>query len=330
MKTIADQITICGKTLKNRIVFLPCVTFSFHGDGDDYFGSQHIEHYTQIAEGGAGIVFVQGTNAIGAASGTDQWTKGSCQTLKKIVDVIHANGALAFIQFSWGGDTKTDINVLSTAEIEQKQNELLQAALISGDLGFDGVEFHFGHTLLMCKLLDAETNHRSDRFGDGIEGRARILTEIIPEIKAKHGDDLILSVRMGAYLPDLETGLETARYLEKSGINLLNITFTMVQPEPAPGDFPLSDMAYAGWLVKQAVGIPVIGVGMITTQEKAETLIENEYADLAGVARGVLADPAFPGKILASKPVYECAGCKQCMWRIDHTKCPARLKAYAK
>ena len=336
MAKLSDLITICGKTAKNRIVFLPCVTFSFRGDGDDYFGRQHLDHYTRAAEGGAGIVYVQGTNALGIHSGSKpsaslegpgQWTAGSRRMLGRIADAIHANNALAFIQLSWGGDRETDLNALTTGEIEQKQRCLLDAALAIGELGFDGFDFHFGHTFLLCKMIDAESNKRTDRFGGSLESRARVITEIIPEIKSKNGRGFILGVRMGAYLPDLETGLATARYLEQSGVDMLNITFSMTPPLPAPADFPLSDMAYGGSLIKRAVSIPVIGVGRTTTQEKAETLISNNYADLAGVARGILADPAFPGKVLSGEPVFECAGCSQCLWYIDHTRCPARVRA---
>ena len=336
MTKLSDPITICGRTAKNRIVFLPCVTFSFRGDGDDYFGAQHLDHYTKAAEGGAGIVYVQGTNALGiqsdlkpsaALEGSGQWTPGSRRMLSRIADVIHSNGALAFIQLSWGGDRETDLNALTTGEIEQKQKCLLDAALLAGELGFDGIEFHYGHAFLLCKTIDSKANQRTDRFGGSIEARASLITEIIPEIKSKFGKSFIICFRMGAYLPDLETGLATARYLESSGADMFNITYSMAAPLPAPADFPLSDMAYGGSLVKPAVNVPVIGVGGTTTQEKAEALVSGNLTDMAGVARGILADPAFPRKILSGEPVNECVGCAKCFWYTDHTKCPARAGA---
>ncbi|MDR2486785.1 MAG: NADH:flavin oxidoreductase [Clostridiales Family XIII bacterium] len=327
MASISDNLSLCGRTLKNRIVFLPCVTFSFRGDGEDYFGGQHLEHYRQMAEGGAGIVYVQGTDAQGWLSETGQWTPGSKRTLEKVTAAIHENGALAMIQLSWGGDTVTDLNAMTADALAAKQQELLSAALGIGELGFDGFEFHFGHTFLLCKTLDAEANQRTDRFGGSLENRMHVLTDILPEIRSKNGAGFILSVRMGAYLPDLENGRATARALEAAGIDVLNITMSMVPPKPAPEGFPLSDMVYGGWLMKQAVTIPVIGVGGLTDRAKLDTLIEDGYADLAGVAHSILADPAFPRKVLAREPFYACAGCPECFWYTDHTKCPARVKA---
>ena len=332
---LSDPITILNKQIKNRIVFLPCYTFSFRGEGTDFFGSRHLEHYKQAAEGGAGIVYVQGTSVAGVRGdvrpvadqeGAGQWTSGSQNTLRKIVDQIHKNNALAFIQLAWGGDRVTDLNALTTDEIEKRQQDLLAAAILVGELGFDGAEFHFGHGFLLCKIIEAEANKRTDRFGGTLENRVRVLSEILPKIKSANGGDFIIAARMGAYLPNLETGIATARYLEEQGVDLLNISYSMVQPLPAPADFPLSDMAYGGWQIKQAVGIPVIGVGGITSQSKAETLLSNEFADFAGVARGILADPAFPKKIMAGERPNECAGCAECFWRTDHTKCPARMR----
>jgi 2,4-dienoyl-CoA reductase-like NADH-dependent reductase (Old Yellow Enzyme family) len=324
MAHISDTLDIRGKTAKNRLAFLPCVTFSFHGDGDDYFGGQHLEHYTRAARGGAGIVYVQGTGSQGAIDGTGQWTHGSRAALEKIASAIRENGALAMIQLSWGGDRETDLNALTTDELLFRQKELLTAAKHVGELGFDGLEFHFGHGFLLCKLFDEDANRRTDRFGGSLERRVSVITDIIPEIREKNGDGFILAARMGAYLPTLENGLDTARLLEKSGIDMLNITFSIAPPPEAPDGFPLSGMAYGGYLVKQAVTIPVIGVGGITDGEAAQTLVSNGYADIAGVARGILADPDFPRKVLSGEPIHKCLSCRECKWFTDHNKCPAR------
>jgi 2,4-dienoyl-CoA reductase-like NADH-dependent reductase (Old Yellow Enzyme family) len=331
MTKISDKLTVRGREIKNRIAFLPVVTFSFkgdtpadYGDGEDYFGSQHLAHYTAISEGGAGIVYVQGTDAHGALSETGQWTPGSKETLTKIADVIHKNGALAMIQLSWGGDRVTDLNALSTEELLLKQQELLTAAITVGELGFDGLEFHFGHTFLLCKMFDAEANKRTDRFGGSVEKRASIITDIIPTIRQMNGEGFILAVRMGPQLPTFDIALETARYLESAGIDLLNITHSMEPPMEAPEGFPLSGMAYGGSLVKQGVSIPVIGVGGIRTREDADLLLDQGYADIVGVARAILADYDWPSKVLAGEPVHKCIGCKDCFWFSDDTKCPAK------
>jgi 2,4-dienoyl-CoA reductase-like NADH-dependent reductase (Old Yellow Enzyme family) len=46
--------------------------------------------------------------------------------------------------------------------------------------------------------------------------------------------------------------------------------------------------------VKQAVGIPVVAVGLITEFEQAEAIIATGDADLVGIARTLLYDPRWP------------------------------------
>ena len=46
--------------------------------------------------------------------------------------------------------------------------------------------------------------------------------------------------------------------------------------------------------VKQAVGIPVIAVGLITEPEQAETIVRSGDADCVALARAMLYDPRWP------------------------------------
>jgi 2,4-dienoyl-CoA reductase-like NADH-dependent reductase (Old Yellow Enzyme family) len=130
---------------------------------------------------------------------------------------------------------------------------------------------------------------------------------------------------MGLDIPAAENGIETARLLETAGIDLLDITFGMEPPQgPVPEDFPLSPIAYSGYRIHRAVNIPVIGVGGLNTGEKVRTLIEGDYADLAGAAKASLADYDFARKVIAGEAVKQCVACKECFWFTDHTMCPAR------
>ncbi|MDR0851695.1 MAG: NADH:flavin oxidoreductase [Clostridiales Family XIII bacterium] len=327
MAKLSDSMMIRGNLIKNRIAMLPVVTFSFHGDGNDYFGRQHVEHYTKIAAGGAGIVCVQGTSALGAKKREGQLTPGSCETLREIAKIIKSYGAAAMIQLSWGGDPVTDLNALTTNEFAEKQNELLVGALLMHELGFDGVEFHFGHTFLLCKTIDAVQNRRADRFGGSPEKRVSVLTDILPYIRAHTPETFFVAVRMGAFYPNLEDGIAAAQAFEAAGVDLFDITFGMERPkEPAPESFPLSALAYSGYLIRQHVRVPVVGVGGLDTAEKAESLIENEYADIAGAAKAHLADYDFANKILSGNPLQVCMHCSKCFWYTDHTRCPSHKK----
>lgn len=323
MVKLQEPITIKSIEFKNRIAMLPMVTFSLHGDNGSYYGSRHIEHYTERAKGGAGLVIVQATNIFGASTSTEMWSPDNAAALKEIAANVHSYGAAIMIQLAAYGDT--NINQLSTAQIYEMQAEMKQAAVNACDLGFDGVEFHFAHGFTFCKFLDASYSHRSDEFGGSVGNRAKILTDILPDIRDNTQSSFIISVRMGEYLPESRDGIETAQIFEKAGIDMLNISYGMQPPvHPGPNNFKCSPMTYSGCKIKREVRIPVIAVNEIRTEEQVRFLMENDYADFAGIGRGMLADAAFANHVMNSEPVNKCFGCKNCFWFTDHTKCPAK------
>lgn len=322
MAKLQEPLTIRGNTIKNRIVMEPMVTFSFHGDNGSFFGNQHVEHYTARAKGGAGLIFIQATAVFGAASSTQKWSEDNIRVLKQIADHCHQHGAVVMMQLACGD---LDINALTTSEIHSMQQDMTQAAVTACALGFDGAEFHFAHGYTLCKFLDASYNQRTDGYGGTVDNRAGILLEILPEIRKKTHGNYILSVRMGEYQPECRDGIAAAKVFEKAGIDILNISFGMKRPtQPVPEGFLCSSVTYSGCEIKKEVGIPVIAVNEIRTEEQVRFLIENEYVDLAGIGKGMLTDPEFANHVLRSEPVNMCRSCKNCFWFTDHTKCPAR------
>jgi NADPH2 dehydrogenase len=52
--------------------------------------------------------------------------------------------------------------------------------------------------------------------------------------------------------------------------------------------------------VKEAAGVPVIGVGGITTAKEADSIIRSGKVDLVAVGRAMLTDPEWASKAVAS------------------------------
>ncbi len=323
MAKLHDALIIKGNSIKNRIVMEPMFTFSFRGDDGHFYGQQHIDHYEDRAKGGAGLIILQATQCFGATDGTDQWTDYDKRILKTIAQKCHNFGAAVMMQLACGD---TDTNTLTTDAVRGMQQEMTKAAVTAYELGYDGAEFHFAHGFTLCKFVDAKYNKRTDEFGGTAENRAKVLTDILPEIKAKTGDKFIIGVRTGEFLPESKDGFEIAGILEQAGIDLLNISFGMNFPvDPVPEGFICSPMAYSGCRMKQAVeNIPVIAAGALRTEEQVRFLIGHDYVDLAGIGTAFLADPAFASHIMNSAPANRCYGCERCAWFTDHSKCPAR------
>lgn len=323
---LQDPLVIRGNTIRNRIVMEPMMTFSFHGDNGFFYGTQHLEHYTARAEGGAGLIILQDTAVFGAADTTEKWSAGNTKVLRQIAESCHEHGAAVMMQLACGN---VEINDLTLSDIHAMQRDMVQAAVTACRLGFNGAEFHFAHGFTLCKFLDAAYNRRTDAYGGDAERRAAILTEILPEIREKTGEYFILGVRMGEYQPESSDGAAAAKVFERAGIDLLNISFGMKPPAgPVPSGFPCSVMTWSGCRIRKEVHIPVIVVNEIRTAEQAEYLVEQDYADFVGIGRAMLTDPDFAGHVLNGEPVNPCHGCRNCRWFTDHTKCPG-LKAYA-
>lgn len=329
MAKLADDIMIRGNRVKNRIAMAPMVTFSFRGDNGSYYGRQHIEHYTDRAKGGAGLIILQATRVLGAAQATDMWSADNRRVLRQIAGNCHDYGAVVMMQLSCGD---MDINQLSIDDIQAMQADMKQAALAACDMGFDGVEYHFAHGYTLCKFIDASYNQRTDCYGGNALNRTRILADLLPDIRSSVHDRFIVSVRMGAYLPESRQGIETARAFESAGVDLLHISFGMKPPAtPVPDGFICSPTTYSGYIIKKEVHIPVIAVNEIRTAEQVRFLLDNDYADVVAIGRGMFTDPAFANHVLQGEPVNKCFGCggtiPDCRWFTDHTLCPGnRLK----
>jgi N-ethylmaleimide reductase len=132
---------------------------------------------------------------------------------RKVVDAVHARGGIIFLQlwhvgrvshssFQPGGvlpvsasavpissEWKTSTadgkvteyetpRALETGEIPGIVDAFRQAAKNALTAGFDGVEIHGANGYLLEQFLQSRSNQRTDRYGGGIENRARLLLEI--------------------------------------------------------------------------------------------------------------------------------------------------------
>lgn len=320
MPTLSDPLLIRGNRLKNRLVMPPMVPFSLKGDNGEYYGRQHVEHYADRARGGAAMIIVQATSVFGAASSTEEWTLGSQDALREIACHCRAHDVIAVMQLSCDD---LDVNTLFGRQLTAMQSEMRHAAVRAHELGFHGVEFHCAHGYTLCRFLDAAHNRRRDAFGGTVENRLRIVTDVLPEIRAETPDAFFVGVRMGEYQPGTEDGLEAARVFDAAGVDFFDISYGMEPPPdvlPFPG-YPASATTYSAYRIKQATDKPVIAVTEIRDGRTARYLVGEGYADLAAVGRGMLADAEFANHVLSNRPVRRCRGCRECFWFTDHTRC---------
>jgi NADPH2 dehydrogenase len=236
MSNLSDEIIIRGKKIKNRIVMAPLVCFDFKGDNGSMYGKQHVDHYTERAKGGTGLIIIQATPIWGAAKQLGFWSDEQMKPLETIAQNCHSYGSAIMMQLHCQGDVKT--NELTVEQIHYMQADCVAAAISAKESGFDGVEFHCVHGFTLCKYFDPIFNQRKDSYGGALPNRVRIIAEIITQSREAVGEDFILSVRMGGNVPDVAGAIEVAKALEDVGIDLLHISSGMKEPTNAvPADF---------------------------------------------------------------------------------------------
>ena len=102
--------------------------------------------------------------------------------------VTAAEGAKMMEPFV-GPDSKLFYKVLDHDDIASVIDDFAAAVVRAREAGVDGCELHAGHGYLIDSFLSPAKNHRTDEYGGPIEHRARLLVEMLREIRSRVGDD---------------------------------------------------------------------------------------------------------------------------------------------
>ena len=327
--------------LKNRIIRNSMGTYLCNPDCSVTLNN--IKAAAEAAEGGPGLVFMDNGIIIdirhmGLNLSSDVHISG----LSLVADAIKSHGAAAGMQLSHpgrdggfvGGD---DVAAASRMQVEewyqmgaQVPRELTieeihglveaygDAAVRAMRAGFDIVEIMAAGGCLPTNFLSPHDNRRTDMYGGDLKGRARFLIEAVRNIRKKVGPAFPLSVKIAVddFEEDsirTEESIEVAKMLEAEGVNMLNcVCGTHATTYTQTGFYPEGIYVPYAEKIKNAVNIPVLVTGNIQTPEFAEKIIAEGKADFIGLARQVLADPAWAKKAKEGHP-EEIVPCIRCM-----------------
>jgi 2,4-dienoyl-CoA reductase-like NADH-dependent reductase (Old Yellow Enzyme family) len=164
-------------------------------------------------------------------------------------------------------------------------------------LGFDLIELHSAHGYLLSSFLSPLANKRCDRYGGSLENRMRFPLEVFEAVRAVWPECKPLGVRCNGtdwheqgITP--EEAIAYAQALHARGCDFVDVS----SGGNAPARIPLEPGYQVGLAqrVRETVGIPVIGVGLIRDPLHAERIVANGQADMIGIGRGMLNDPRWP------------------------------------
>lgn len=300
--------------LKNRIVMPPMCMYRAGNDG--IVTEWHMLHYGTRAVGQVGLIIVEATGIEprGRISNRDLgiWEDGHISGLKKLVEIVHAQGAKVAIQLAHAGrksEVQDTIPVapsalafneeykmpaeLSTEEIQEVIAKFSAAARRAVQAGFDAIEIHGAHGYLINQFLSPLTNLREDEYGGSPENRVRFLDEVLEAIHAVIPERMPVIVRVSAeeYHQDGNGTQDIAAMLKlvkHRGIDLVNVSSGAV--------IPVVPRAYAGYQIpfalkiKEMTDLPVLGGGLITEAAQAMQVAKTGV-DLVYLGRELLRNP---------------------------------------
>ena len=189
-------------------------------------------------------------------------------------------------------------------EIEEVIHDFSEAARRAYEAGFDAIEIHGAHAVLLNQFLSPLTNRRDDEYGGPLENRARLPLRVIDGIRKELGEKYPILYRIGVedMLPGgltLEDGVRAAKMIADAGADIVDVSGGLcghIHPEnKGPGFFVPQATA-----VKKAVDVPVVGVGGIKTPEQADEIIRSGKVDLVAVGRAILNDRNWALKAVES------------------------------
>lgn len=318
--------------VRNRIVMPPMVTFLANEGGA--VSQRMIDYYVERARGGVGLIIIESAYVLEEDRDFGRLGIENPQLqvgLSELAESIQEQGAKAFLQLNHRGSVLSirkgkGPDELSLEEIERIIEAFSMAALRAQTAGFDGVEIHGANVYLITQFLSPLTNHRSDRYGQGLEGRLKFPADILLRVRKKVGDDFPVTFRMVAHQYTdgglvLEDAKVIARRLEEAGANALHV----VAGSPSAPYWHTPPMAVPRGChvqlaadIKKVVCIPVIAVGRINDPFLANEILEDGKADLISMGRALIADPYLPLKAKERRleDIRRCVACNYCRKRI--------------
>jgi 2,4-dienoyl-CoA reductase-like NADH-dependent reductase (Old Yellow Enzyme family) len=202
-------------------------------------------------------------------------------------------------------------HALSVSEVRDIVGQFAATAKMALEAGFKIAEIHGAHGYLGHSFLSPLSNQRNDVYGGELEGRSRFLMEVVEAVRGVWPSELPLWVRLSCVdwapggLTIEDTVAVTKRLAATGMVDLIDCSSGGVaHDQKIPSLYPGYQVPFADAIRSQA-GIATGAVGMITEPTHAAEIVANGRADVVLLARGLLADPAWPiraAKALGVKP----------------------------
>jgi 2,4-dienoyl-CoA reductase-like NADH-dependent reductase (Old Yellow Enzyme family) len=345
-KVLFSPVSLGPVELRNRVVATSHQTslVQDHLPTDDL-----VAYHAARAAGGVGAIFLEATAVHRTGLLTPHTLGGYLPGMRagyeRLAGAVHPHGARLFVQLFHGGREQfgtspmapavapsaipsprfhSEPRSLTRGEIREVIGGFARSATAARDGGLDGVEVSMAHGYLAAQFFNGRANVRDDEYGGA--SRMRFGLEVLEAIRAQVGLDIAVGVRLAANELDPD-GDEAARCAEiveqiaRTGlVDFISLALghsasypasTWIAPPPptAAEDAIVEHLPSAG----AVAGVPLIATTRIVDLEHAERIVASGVAQVVGMTRALIAEPALVRKALEGRAGEgrDCIGCNQ-------------------
>ena len=320
-----------GLNLNNHIVMAPLTRCRAIGNTAN---EMIAKYYAIRAE--AGLLIAEGTapskNGLGYPNIPGIYSKEQIDSWKKVTKAVHENGGKIFLQILHVGRIAHKLNIpeggeiiapsvvqakgdmftfegpkpfglpreMTLKDIEQAQNEFVQASKNAIEAGFDGIEIHAANGYLPNQFINPITNIRNDEYGSTIENRCKFAIEIAQKIANAIGSEKT-GIRLSPYgvyndMAIYESISETYSYLiqQLNPLNLAYIHLVNISEEVPEG--------YLESLAKEYEGTVIFNGGLGYDLPRAEKLVSQSNKHLVSIGVPFISNPDLVKRITLGAP----------------------------
>ncbi len=366
MEHIFEPYPMKGVSVRNRLV-AQAMEINSAGAGGSV-SEKIVDRYKKLALGKWGIVFVEAVSVTPVSLARKNGLVMSEKNLSGFKRLVHEfkrydEKALIMFQLTHAGrvacdysrkaciysEGNQDIVQLTSAELDRIREDFVGACKLAHDAGADGVDIKACHGYLLGEML-RPANTRCDVYGGNAENRARLICDIIKDVKRSY-PGLIIGSRISFYegirggcgtasanevVEDPADILGTTGRIVRAGADYINVSAGIPSVTPKltrPGEDGIFNMyshfRYAREIKDHIPGTTVIGsaysAGLKASAGFADENIGKCYVDLAGFGRQNLADPLFPLKLEEDPGSIRwcrlCGGCSKLLKAMKNVAC---------
>jgi len=326
MSKLFETTQISSLTLENR--FVRSATWEGMASENGACTRKLIELMVRLARGGVGLI-ITGHAHVSPEGQAAPWQLGIYRDdfvdgLNDMTDSVHAAGGKIVMQLAHAGcHANSELSgqepvgpsvmenekgpfcrEMSGEDIRRVIEAFGRAAFRAKQAGFDGVQIHAAHGYLLSQFLSSFYNKRTDDYGGSLGNRARMVVEVLREIKREAGHQYPVMIKLNS--EDFVEGgmtvdemLQIAARLELAGIDAIELSggtmysgkYSAVRRGKLKSEVDEVYYPEAARQFKSRMKLPLMLVGGIRSFAVAERLVNHNLADYISLSRPLIREP---------------------------------------